>query len=120
MNQYQEKLKGLMDEYVHLVYGITKSFPREELYGVVSQFRRSAMSVVLNYVEGFARFRTAVKLNFLEISYGSLKESLYLFDFSFIEKYISFDDYQKGKKLADEVGALLWLEVDYFQKKSKK
>lgn len=119
MNQYQEKLKKLMDEYVHLVYRITRNFPKGELYGVVSQFRRAAMSVVLNYIEGFARFRSAVKQNFLETSYGSFKEACYLLDFSLIEKYVSLDDYQLGKKLADEIGAMLWSELDHLQQKNK-
>ncbi|MEK7159044.1 MAG: four helix bundle protein [Patescibacteria group bacterium] len=119
MNQYQEKLKKLMDEYVHLVYRITRTFPKNELYGVVSQFRRSSMSVALNYIEGFARFRTAVKLNFLETSYGSLKESIYLLDFSLVEKYVLREDYWDGKKLTDEIGAMLWSEIDHLQSKTK-
>jgi four helix bundle protein len=120
MNEYREKLKRLMDEYVHLVYKATRTFPKEELYGVISQFRRATMSVVLNYIEGFARFRPALKLNFFETSYGSLKESLYLLDFSLIEKYISLEDYQNGKKLADEIGAMLWSEIEYLQNNSNK
>ena len=119
MNQYQEKLKKLMDEYVHLVYRITRNFPKGELYGVVSQFRRAAMSVVLNYIEGFARFRDAVKKNFLETAYGSFKESLYLLDFSLEEKYVSVEDHQTGKRLADEIGAMLWAELDHLQQKVK-
>jgi len=104
---YHEKLKSIMDTYVHLVYDLTKDFPREELYGVTSQLRRSALSVVLNYIEGYARARDKVHKNFLEISYGSLKESKYLLHFSLIEKYISKSDYDKTVKLAEEIGAML-------------
>jgi len=53
-----------MDEYAHLVYRITKEFSRDELYGVISQLRRSSLSVILNYIEGFARQKKAVKNNF--------------------------------------------------------
>ncbi|MDF1497936.1 MAG: four helix bundle protein [Patescibacteria group bacterium] len=70
---YHEKLKREMDEYVHLVYALTKKFPRDELYGVVSQLRRSMLSVILNYIKGYARGREKVHKNFLEIFYGSLK-----------------------------------------------
>jgi len=71
-----------MDEYAHLAYSVTKNFPRQELFGITSQLRRAALSVVLNYIEGYARSRNKVNKNFLEISYGSLKESEYLLHFS--------------------------------------
>jgi len=86
MNDFCEQLKKKMDEYTHLVYRITRDFPKEELYGTVSQLRRAALSIILNYLEGFARHKKAVKQNFWEISYGSLKESKYLIHFSFVEK----------------------------------
>ena len=97
-----------MDEYAHFVYKITKSFPKEELYGVTSQLRRASLSVILNYVEGYARVRDKVHKNFLEISYGSLKESKYLLHFALVEKYISRDEYKKALLLAEEIGAMLW------------
>ena len=50
--------------------------------------------------------------NFLEISYGSLKESKYLVHFSMIEKYISKNDYEKAMKMAEEIGAMLWGILD--------
>ena len=105
---YHEKLKNIMDEYVHLVYGFTRQFPKEELYGVTSQLRRSALSVILNYVEGHARNREKVNKNFLEISFGSLKESSYLIDFSLKEGYLSKEKHDKAIVLADEIGAMLW------------
>ena len=116
MNNFQEILKGKMDEYVHFIYRITKSFPKEELYGVVSQIRRASLSIILNYIEGYARRKSLVRLNFLEISYGSFKESKYLLYFSFVEKYLSKDDYAKGTKLAEEIGAMLWKEITNLSK----
>ncbi len=86
-NDFSEKLKLKMDEYAHLVYGITKKFPKEEIYGITSQLRRSSLSVILNYIEGYARFKKQVKCNFWEISYGSLKESKYLLHFALKEEY---------------------------------
>ena len=97
-----------MDTYVHLVYKITINFPREEIYGVTSQLRRSALSVILNYIEGYVRGRDKVHKNFLEISYGSLKESKYLLHFSLIENYLSKEDYDNIMKLAEDIGAMLW------------
>lgn len=105
---YFEKLKIKMDEYVHFVYKLTKNFPKEEVYGVISQLRRSSLSIILNYIEGFARQKKAVKNNFWEISYGSLKESKYLLHFSLVEDYLKDSDYKKAITLADEIGAMLW------------
>ncbi|MFH1111802.1 MAG: four helix bundle protein [Patescibacteria group bacterium] len=54
-SEFHDQLKTKMDEYVHAVYVLTKSFPKDELYGVTSQLRRAALSVILNYIEGYAR-----------------------------------------------------------------
>jgi len=40
MSEFQDKLKIKMDEYVHFVYNVTRQFPKEELYGSISQWRR--------------------------------------------------------------------------------
>ena len=93
---YHEKLKKKMDEYAHLIYALTRKFPKEERYGLSSQLQRAALSVVLNYIEGYARGKNKIHKNFLEISYGSLKESKYLLHFSLVEKFLSKKDYEKA------------------------
>ncbi|HTW96561.1 MAG TPA: four helix bundle protein [Candidatus Methylomirabilis sp.] len=108
---FHEELKSLIHQYVKFVYKVTKNFPQDELYGIVSQFRRAAISVMLNYVEGYARRsgdECKVYSNFLKIAYGSLRESKYLLFFSFDEKYISEEEYTVGFKLADRIGGMLW------------
>lgn len=110
-DQFHDILKMKMDGYVHLTYKLTKKFPKDELFGVVSQLRRSALSVILNYIEGYARRKSEkckVYINFLEISYASLKESKYLLHFSLVEKYIIKEEYDQAWKLAEEIGAMLW------------
>lgn len=100
-----------MHNYVKFVYEVTKSYPKDEIYGVTSQLRRSAMSVILNYIEGFARNKgkdSKVYKNFLEISYGSLKESKYLLYFSLDQKYITEKEYIYGNELSEEIGKMLW------------
>ena len=109
---FHNKLKTKIDNFVHKVYFLTRSFPKEELYGVTSQIRRSSLSIALNYVEGYARKRKLVLVNFLEISYGSLKETQYLLDFSFKEGYIKEDDYKEIVDLADELGAMIWRTIE--------
>jgi len=116
---FHDKLKHKMDDLAHLVYKLTKEFPRDELYGVTSQIRRSALSVILNYIEGFARIAPAVTLNCLRISYGSLKETKYLLYFSLREEYLDGADYKKAIKLADEIGAMLWKTITNLKEKIK-
>lgn len=120
MNEYQKNLLGKMDEYAHFIYKVTRKFPREELYGVTSQIRKAGVSVVLNYVEGYARIKPLVRLNFLEISFGSLKESKYLLHFSLIESYLNKDDYAIGLKMAEEISAMLWTEIDNLDRATRK
>ena len=108
---YFDILRTKMDKYAHGVYGLTRKFPKDELYGATSQLRRAALLVVLNYIEGFARNKRAVKKNFWEISYGSLKESQYLLDFSREENYISEQECKQIIVVADEIGAMLWRAI---------
>jgi len=118
MSPFQKKLKSKMNVYVHAVYKLKKYFPKEELYGSVSQLRRSALSVILNYVEGFTRQRKKVQLIFFETSYGSLHESIYLIEFALEERWIKQEYYDYCFKLADEIGAMLWTEIKSVKIKS--
>jgi len=80
----------------------------------------ASLSIILNYIEGYARKKPLVHLNFMEISYGSLKESKYLLYFSKQEDFINQDEYDKGIKIADEIGAMLWKEISDLEKSIKK
>ena len=62
-----------------LVYKITKGFPNEEKFGLVSQMRRAAVSIPANIVEGFKRRSPRDKLRFYNIAEGSLEEVKYFF-----------------------------------------
>lgn len=55
-------------------YIVTRGFPREEMFGLTSQIRRSAVSVSANIAEGYGRENTRSFIQFLRISQGSLKE----------------------------------------------
>lgn len=69
----------LADEIVVLIYKITVNFPKDEIYGLTSQMRRSGVSVPSNIVEGCTRESQVEYIRFLEISFGSLKELHYQF-----------------------------------------
>lgn len=106
--KFHDRLKKLMDEFVHKVYDATENFPKSEVFGLTSQYRRSALSVILNYIEGYARQSKNFYKNFLETSYGSLKEAKYLTYFSYKRKYLSNKDYLKLIELAEEIGKMVW------------
>jgi len=56
------------------VYRITKNFPKEELFSLVNQMRRAAISITSNIAEGFSRQGFKEKLQFYYIALGSLTE----------------------------------------------
>jgi len=55
-------------------YQLTRSFPKDEMYGMTSQIRRSATSIAANIAEGHGRENTSSFIQFLRIAQGSLKE----------------------------------------------
>ncbi len=75
---------------VKLVYELTKSFPKEETYGLISQIRRSAVSIPSNIAEGCGRQTSKDSIHFFHIARGSIYEletQIYLSkDLDFIEE----------------------------------
>ncbi len=66
-------------EFVLEVYSETENFPKKELYGLTSQFRRAAVSIAANIAEGFKKRGKKDKARFMNISQGSLEECLHHF-----------------------------------------
>lgn len=64
--------KGI--DVAELCYRLTQSFPKEEIYGLTSQIRRSAISISSNIAEGYGRRSTAEYVRFLNIAQGSCNE----------------------------------------------
>jgi len=105
------------DKLAWAIYTLTKQFPKGELFGMISQLRRAALSIPLNIIEGFARYSLGDHCRFLEIAYGSLKETKYLLYFSLREEYITQKEYEEIIKLAEEVGKMLWKKIQTLRKK---
>ncbi|TRU08217.1 MAG: four helix bundle protein [Microcystis sp. Msp_OC_L_20101000_S702] len=55
-------------------YRLTKTFPKEELYGMTTQIRRASVSIAANIAEGYGRKTRGEYIQFLYIAQGSLKE----------------------------------------------
>lgn len=111
MEGYKRKLQDKMNNFVHQVFDVAASFPRYEVYVTSSQLKRAALSIVLNYVEGYARLSIGNQRHFLRISYGSLKEVEYLIQFSTRRGYISEQKSSVLLNMADDIGAMLYTEV---------
>ena len=59
------------------VYKISEAFPKHEIYGLTSQFRRAEVSIAANIAEGYRKKSLKDKLNFLSIAHSSLEECRY-------------------------------------------
>lgn len=96
------------DELAHLIYDLSLTFPKDEVFGLTSQLRRAALSIVLNIVEGQARNSKKEFHRFLAISLSSLAEVEYLLEFSLKRKYLKQSDFDKVLVLKESTGQLLW------------
>lgn len=95
------------------MYRLTESFPKQELFGLVSQMRRNAVSIPSNIAEGFRRKTTADCMHFYTIAQGSLEELRYQLLLSRDLKYMHDNEYERVSALTTEVGKLInaWKKV---------
>jgi four helix bundle protein len=63
--------------FVLRVYSFSRSFPKEELFGLSSQFRRASVSIPANIAEGFKKKSDKDKVRFFNIAQGSIEECRY-------------------------------------------
>lgn len=119
MGGFHDVLKKNITEYILLGYSVSKHFPRDELYALTSQCRRSLTSILLNYVEGYARRKKKVMINFYEMSYGSLQESITTFYIAQQLGYISKDQYLKVFEKKEDIAKMLWGTIERLQKECK-
>ena len=97
----------LADELAVSVYQTTKSFPREELFGLTAQVRRAAVSVASNIVEGCARQSEAEYVRFLDISHGSAHELSYQLSLASRLGYVEAEAYRPLSSLCEETCKVL-------------
>ena len=96
------------NDFVIGVYKETANFPVEEKFGITSQLRRAALSVVLNIVEGQARRNDGDFARFVDISLGSLAEVEYLLELCLELVYFDQKQYERLEEIRDRLGKSLF------------
>ena len=89
------------------IYKISKSFPKEELYGLISQIRQSAVSIPSNIAEGYGRNSTQDYVRFLRIAAGSLYELQTQLEISSNLGYLNKDNFEKTCDSTKEIERML-------------
>ena len=90
------------------VYRSTTSFPKHELYGLTSQIRRAAMSVVLNIAEGAAKRGPRELRRYLDIALGSLSELTCALQLARDLEFLSIREWSELDALRNRASAHLW------------
>ena len=99
---------------VKQIYLITANFPKEETYGLVSQIRRSAISIPSNIAEGAARNSNKEFIQFLYVSLGSLAE---LETQLLLSQEIGFIEYLPFEDTIEHIRKMLLGLIKYLKKK---
>lgn len=89
------------------IYNATKDFPSEEKFGLISQMRRSSVSVSSNIAEGTARHSNKDQARFTEIAYGSALELLNQSILSNDLEFLNNEDYFQIRESISEITAML-------------
>jgi four helix bundle protein len=90
--------------FVLTVYRLTGAFPKHEIFGLTSQFRRAAVSIPANIAEGFRRRGTSDKARFYNIAQASVEECRY---YLILTTDLEYADVQEASRLIQEVSKLL-------------
>lgn len=110
----------LARSFINVIYTITKDFPRDEQFGMTSQIRRAALSIILNITEGSDRKSDKEFIRFLRIAYTSMEEVVAASYIALDQGYISQERfnfiYEKSNILAKKLNAL----INYLKRQTKK
>src|SRR4051812_41363488 len=101
------------------VYRLTTSFPKHELYGLTSQSRRAAFSVVANIAEGSAKRGSAEFRRYLDIALGSLSELSVALRLSKDLGMLPSEAWERVEGLRNHAGTLVWRLYDAVAKNKR-
>lgn len=93
-------------DLVDVVYAVTKIFPKDEVYGLSSQLRRSVVSVASNIAEGSQRGKKEF-IHFVMVAYSSLAEVETQVEIAFRQEYLNEETRKTIFDLTAEVGRML-------------
>jgi len=100
LNHQKLEVYSLSKTLVHECYKLTKTFPAEEKFGMISQIRRAALSVHLNIAEGASRKSETERKRFYEIARGSIVEIDAALDIADDLKYLdNYDTLKIGEAM---------------------
>ena len=102
------------------IYDITKSFPKEEIYGLTNQIRRAAVSVPSNIAEGSARQGNKEFIQFLYIALGSLTEIETQLIIARNLNFLSEENFVSLMSTQKEIGKMLIGLIRYIKKNKNK
>ena len=94
-------------DHVAAIYVATKAFPKEELFGIVSQMRRAAVSIPSNIAEGYGRLYDRETVKFLSNALGSASELETQLIISKDLGYLLIEDFQKLISRIEEIIRML-------------
>jgi four helix bundle protein len=100
------------------VYQVTRTFPREEVYGLTSQLRRSAASIGANIADGCGRRSDGEMARFLQISRGSASEIEYHVLLARDLGYLGESEFRRLSLQADELQRMLTALIQRFRPKT--
>ena len=89
------------------IYAFSKTFPREEVYGLTSQMRRASASIGMNIAEGCCRKGNVEMARFLQIAMGSASELEYQLLLAYDLEYLQNPAYERLSTQAIEVKRML-------------
>lgn len=97
----------LAREFVAKIYKVTRRFPKDEIFGLISQIRRASVSILLNIAEGSDRKSDIEFKRFLRFSKTSLEEVISGLYVSLDQKFISINEFNELYNFAQKLSAKL-------------